>query len=374
MTTKSILLLPGDGIGPEVVAEAKRVLEWAGGNAGVNFAFDSALIGGSAYDAVGTPYPAETLEKAKKADAILLGAVGGPQWEALDYAKRPERGLLGIRKDLDLFANLRPAMCFAALADASSLKPEIISGLDILIVRELTGDIYFGQPRGVTVENGHRVGRNTMIYADWEVTRIARVALDLARARGKKLCSVDKANVLETTEMWREEVQKLRDAEYTDIALSHMYVDNAAMQLVRAPKQFDVMVTGNIFGDILSDCAAMLTGSLGMLPSASLGALNEKTGQRHALYEPVHGSAPDIAGKGIANPIATILSVSMMLRYSFGLNAQADLVEKAVAQVLETGYRTGDIMQPGATKVGTREMGDAILEALAQLAANAKVA
>ena len=374
MTTKNILLLPGDGIGPEVVNEAKRVLEWCGTAAGVTFTFDSALIGGSAYDAVGTPYPAETLEKAKKADAILLGAVGGPQWESLEYAKRPERGLLGIRKDLDLFANLRPAMCFAALADASSLKPEIISGLDILIVRELTGDIYFGQPRGVTVENGHRVGRNTMIYADWEVVRIARVALDLARARGKKLCSVDKANVLECTEMWREEVQKLRDAEYSDVALSHMYVDNAAMQLVRAPKQFDVMVTGNIFGDILSDCAAMLTGSLGMLPSASLGSLNEKTGQRHALYEPVHGSAPDIAGKGVANPIATILSVSMMLRYSFAMNAQADLVDAAVASVLEQGLRTGDIMQPNAKKVGTREMGDAIIAALTTLAANQKVA
>lgn len=372
MTTKNILLLPGDGIGPEVVGEAKRVLEWAGGAAGITFAFNSALIGGAAYEAVGTPYPAETLEKAKKADAILLGAVGGPQWEALEYAKRPERGLLGIRKDLDLFANLRPAMCFPALADASSLKPEIISGLDILIVRELTGDIYFGQPRGVTVENGHRVGRNTMIYADWEVTRIARVALDLARARGKKLCSVDKANVLECTEMWREEIQKLRDAEYTDIALSHMYVDNAAMQLVRAPQQFDVMVTGNIFGDILSDCAAMLTGSLGMLPSASLGA--EINGKRAALYEPVHGSAPDIAGKGVANPIATILSVSMMLRYSFAMNAQADLVDAAVAQVLESGLRTGDIMQPGATKVGTREMGDAILSTLTTLATKAKVA
>jgi 3-isopropylmalate dehydrogenase len=374
MTTKTILLLPGDGIGPEVVGQARRVIAWAGSNAGVNFAFDEALIGGSAYEAVGTPYPAETLEKAKKADAILLGAVGGPQWEGLEYAKRPERGLLGIRKDLDLFANLRPAMCFAALADASSLKPEIISGLDILIVRELTGDIYFGQPRGVSVENGHRVGRNTMVYADWEVTRIARVALDLARARGQKLCSVDKANVLECTEMWREEVQKLRDAEYTDIALSHMYVDNAAMQLVRAPKQFDVMVTGNIFGDILSDCAAMLTGSLGMLPSASLGSLNEKTGQRHALYEPVHGSAPDIAGKGIANPIATILSVSMMLRYSFGMMREADLVDAAIANVLEQGLRTGDIMQPGAKKVGTQEMGDAILAALNSLAANAKVA
>jgi 3-isopropylmalate dehydrogenase len=362
MSTKQILLLPGDGIGPEVVAEAKRVLEWAGGNAGVTFTFDSALIGGSAYDAVGTPYPAETLEKAKKADAILLGAVGGPKWESLEYAKRPERGLLGIRKDLDLFANLRPAICFAALADASSLKPEIISGLDILIVRELTGDIYFGQPRGVTVENGHRVGRNTMIYADWEVTRIAKVALELARKRGKKLCSVDKANVLETTEMWREEVQKLRDAEYTDIDLSHMYVDNAAMQLVRTPKQFDVVVTGNIFGDILSDCAAMLTGSLGMLPSASLG--EDKNGKRAALYEPVHGSAPDIAGKGIANPIATILSVSMMLRYSFSLNAQADLIDAAIASVLEQGLRTGDIMQPGKQKIGTREMGDAILAAL----------
>lgn len=372
MTAKHILLLPGDGIGPEVVGQAKRVLEWAGSVSGVDFIFDSALIGGSAYDAVGTPYPSETLEKAKKADAILLGAVGGPQWEALDYAKRPERGLLGIRKDLDLFANLRPAMCFAALADASSLKPEIISGLDILIVRELTGDIYFGQPRGVTVENSHRVGRNTMIYADWEVARIARVALDLAAKRGGKLCSVDKANVLETTEMWREEVQKLRDAEYPNIVLSHMYVDNAAMQLVRAPKQFDVMVTGNIFGDILSDCAAMLTGSLGMLPSASLGA--EINGKRAALYEPVHGSAPDIAGKGIANPIATILSVSMMLRYSFAMMREADLVDAAVAHVLEQGLRTGDIMQEGAKKVGTREMGDAIIAALGKLAQNAKVA
>ncbi len=371
-TTKHILLLPGDGIGPEVVAQAKRVLEAVAPMAGVNFTFDEALIGGSAYDAVGTPFPAETLEKAKKADAILLGAVGGPQWEALDYSVRPERGLLGIRKELDLFANLRPAMCFPALADASTLKPEIISGLDILIVRELTGDIYFGQPRGVTVENGHRVGRNTMIYADWEVTRIGRVALDLARARGKKLCSVDKANVLETTEMWREEVQKLRDADYKDIELSHMYVDNAAMQLVRNPKQFDVMVTGNIFGDILSDCAAMLTGSLGMLPSASLGA--EKNGKRAALYEPVHGSAPDIAGKGIANPIATILSVAMMLRYSFAMTREADMVDAAVADVLEQGLRTGDIMQDGAKKVGTKEMGDAILTALQKRAATSKVA
>ena len=362
MTTKHILLLPGDGIGPEVVAQAKRVLDWAAQSAAISFVYDTALIGGSAYDAVGTPYPTETLEKAKKADAILLGAVGGPQWEALDYAVRPERGLLGIRKDLDLFANLRPAMCFDALADASTLKREVIAGLDILIIRELTGDIYFGQPRGVSLENGHRVGRNTMVYADWEVQRIARVAFDMARARNKKLCSIDKANVLEATEMWREEVQKIGDAEYTDVALSHMYVDNAAMQLVRNPKQFDVVVTGNIFGDILSDCAAMLTGSLGMLPSASLGA--EKDGKRAALYEPVHGSAPDIAGQGIANPIATILSAGMMLRYSFNLTREADMVDQAIAQVLADGLRTGDIMQDGAKKVGTVEMGDAILEAL----------
>jgi 3-isopropylmalate dehydrogenase len=314
---------------------------------------------------VGTPFPAETLEKAKKADAILLGAVGGPQWEALDYSVRPERGLLGIRKELDLFANLRPAMCFDALADASTLKRDVIAGLDILIIRELTGDIYFGQPRGVTTENGHRVGRNTMIYADWEVQRIARVAYDMARARNKKLCSIDKANVLECTEMWREEVQKIGDAEYSDVATSHMYVDNAAMQLVRNPKQFDVVVTGNIFGDILSDCAAMLTGSLGMLPSASLGA--EKDGKRAALYEPVHGSAPDIAGQGIANPIATILSAGMMLRYSFNLTREADLVDQAIAKVLEDGLRTGDIMQEGAKKVGTAAMGDAIIAALESL-------
>lgn len=367
-TTRTILLLPGDGIGPEVVAQAKHVLEWAANATGIRFVFDEALIGGAAYDATGTPFPAETLAKAKQADAILLGAVGGPQWEALDYNLRPERGLLGIRKELDLFANLRPAMCFDALADASTLKREVIAGLDILIIRELTGDIYFGQPRGVTVENGHRVGRNTMVYADWEVQRIARVAFDMARARGKKLCSVDKANVLETTEMWREEVQKIGDADYPDVALSHMYVDNAAMQLVRSPRQFDVVVTGNIFGDILSDCAAMLTGSLGMLPSASLGA--EKNGKRAALYEPVHGSAPDIAGKGIANPIATILSAAMMLRYSFNMAREAAMVDQAVAEVLARGLRTGDIMQEGAKNVGTAAMGDAVLEALTAVSAD----
>jgi 3-isopropylmalate dehydrogenase len=369
---KHILLIPGDGIGPEVVAEARRVLTWAGEHAGAPFTFDDALIGGAAYDATGTPFPAETLAKAKAADAILLGAVGGPKWEPLPHAVRPERGLLAIRKELDLFANLRPAMCFAALAEASSLKPEIISGLDILIVRELTGDIYFGEPRGVTLEGNHRVGRNTMIYADWEVTRIARVALDLARARGKKLCSVDKANVLECTEMWREEVVKLHAAEYADIALSHMYVDNAAMQLVRNPKQFDVVVTGNMFGDILSDCAAMLTGSLGMLPSASLGG--EIGGKRAALYEPVHGSAPDIAGQNIANPIATILSAGMMLRYSFGLMREADLIDQAINAVLGKGLCTADIMQDGAQKIGTQAMGDAILAELTTLASAAKVA
>lgn len=363
--SKTILCLAGDGIGPEVVAQAVRVLQWVSDHSNTSFTFDNALIGGAAYDACGTPFPDETLTKAKAADAILLGAVGGPKWESLDYSVRPERGLLGIRKELDLFANLRPAMCFAPLADASSLKPEVISGLDIMIVRELTGDIYFGTPRGVAVENGHRVGRNTMVYADWEVTRIARVALDLARVRGKKLCSVDKANVLECTEMWREEVQKLRDAEYSDIELSHMYVDNAAMQLVRVPKQFDVMVTGNIFGDILSDCAAMLTGSLGMLPSASLGA--EKAGKRAALYEPVHGSAPDIAGKGVANPIATILSAAMMLRYSFGMHDFAQMVEDAINACLAADLRTADIMQDGMQRVGTEAMGDAIIKQLDSL-------
>ena len=358
----SILLIPGDGIGPEVVAQAKRVLEWVSANSDTQFTFDHALIGGAAYEATGTPFPAETLMKAKAADAILLGAVGGPQWESLDYAVRPERGLLAIRKELDLFANLRPALCFEALADASTIKREVIAGLDILIVRELTGDIYFGQPRGVAKEGNHRVGRNTMVYADWEIERIARVALDLARARGKKLCSVDKANVLECTELWREIVQHLRDTEYTDIALSHMYVDNAAMQLVRNPKQFDVMVTGNMFGDILSDCAAMLTGSLGMLPSASLGA--QTNGKRAALYEPVHGSAPDIAGKGIANPIATILSAGMMLRYSFGMHQHADWIDAAIAKTLAEGHRTADITNPGGTPIGTESMGDAILAAL----------
>lgn len=364
--SKHILILPGDGIGVEVTRQAERVIHWLQENRGLNVTLSHALIGGDAYDKTGTPFPAETLEAAKKADAILLGAVGGPKWEPLEFALRPERGLLGLRKELELFANLRPAVVFDELAEASTLKREIVSGLDIMIVRELTGDVYFGQPRGVeTLPDGSRRGINTMVYTSGEVERIARVAFDLARKRNGRLCSVDKANVLECTEMWREEVQKIGDKDYPDVALSHMYVDNAAMQLVRNPKQFDVMVTGNIFGDILSDCASMLTGSLGMLPSASLGAA-DNGGKCNALYEPVHGSAPDIAGKNIANPIATVLSLSMMLRYSFNLPADADLLENAVKKVLAKGIRTADIVQPGIKAVSTSEMGDAILKALAE--------
>lgn len=362
-----ILLLPGDGIGPEVVAEAEKVIAWLNTHAGTSFTTSKEFVGGIAYDKADSPLPDATLKAAYKADAILLGAVGGPKWEPLEFALRPERGLLGLRKELGLFANIRPALCFDALAEASTLKREVIAGLDIIIVRELTGDVYFGTPRGVeTLPDGTRKGINTMVYTSPEVHRIARVAFDLAAKRNKKVCSIDKANVLECTEMWREEVQKIHDAEYKDIALSHMYVDNAAMQLVRNPKQFDVIVTGNIFGDILSDCAAMLTGSLGMLPSASLGT--KKDGKLPALYEPVHGSAPDITGKGIANPIATILSLAMMLRYSFDMRKQADLLEQSVTEVLKQNLRTADIMQEGATKVSTTDMGDAIIKALAKLA------
>ena len=356
--TKHILLLPGDGIGPEVVAETVKIIDWFSANGAQKFTTSTALIGGAAYDAVGNPFPAETLEAAKKADAILLGAVGGPKWEGLPFASRPERGLLGLRKELGLFANLRPALCFEALADASSLKREIVSGLDIMIVRELTGGIYFGEPRGVeTLADGTRRGINTEVYTSPEVERIARVAFELAQKRGGRVCSVDKANVLEATEMWREEVIKLH-ASYQNVELSHMYVDNAAMQLVRNPKQFDVMVTTNMFGDILSDIASMLTGSLGMLPSASFGAPGVP-----GVYEPVHGSAPDIAGKSIANPLATILSFGMMLCYAFGLEKEAVMLEAAVQKVLSDGLRTADIAAGGKT-VGTNEMGDAVLKAL----------
>jgi len=359
--SKHILLLPGDGIGPEVVAETVNIINWFSENSATKFTTSTALLGGAAYDATGTPFPEETVTAAQKSDAILLGAVGGPKWESLPIAQRPEKGLLGIRKALGLFANLRPAICFDALADASSLKHAIIAGLDIMIVRELTGGIYFGQPRGVeTLPDGTRRGFNTEVYTSPEVERIGRVAFELAAKRGGRVCSIDKANVLECTEMWREEMIALHAKEYPALELSHMYVDNAAMQLVRNPKQFDVMVTTNMFGDILSDIASMLTGSLGMLPSASLG----KAGTP-GLYEPVHGSAPDIAGKSTANPLATILSFAMMLRYSFDMKTEANQLENAVKTVLSQGLRTADIMQDGMKKIGTQEMGEAILKVLA---------
>lgn len=355
---KKILVLPGDGIGQEIVAEAVKVLNVLQQKHGLQVTLEHDVVGGTAYDQKGSPLPHDVLEKAKAADAVLLGAVGGPKWESLPIAVRPEKGLLGLRSGLGLFANLRPALLYPQLASASTLKPEVVAGLDILIVRELTGDIYFGQPRGVrNLPNGEREGFNTMVYRESEIERIARVAFDSARKRNKKVCSVDKANVLECTELWREVVTRVAK-DYPDVQLSHMYVDNAAMQLVRAPKQFDVMVTGNIFGDILSDEASMLTGSIGMLPSASL---NEK-GQ--GMYEPIHGSAPDIAGKGIANPIATILSVAMMLRYSLAQPQLADRIEQAVRTVLDQGYRTADIYTDGTKKVGTAQMGEAIVAAL----------
>lgn len=357
--SKQILILPGDGIGPEIVAEARKVLKKVNHTLDLGLAFDDALLGGCATDAAGKPLPDETLEKARRADAILMGSVGGPQWDNIDRPLRPEQGLLQLRSGLELFANLRPALLYPQLAAASSLKPEIVSGLDIMIVRELTGGIYFGQPRGIqTLENGEREGFNTYRYSEHEIERIGRVAFELAQKRNKKLCSVDKANVLEATILWREVMTELVK-DYPDVELSHMYVDNAAMQLVRAPKQFDVMVTGNMFGDILSDAAAMLTGSIGMLPSASLNSSGA------GLYEPCHGSAPDIAGQGIANPLATILSAAMMLRYSLNQNEAAERIEKAVGEVLDKGLRTADIFSEGCRKVSTAEMGDAVVAALA---------
>jgi len=361
--SKNILLIPGDGIGPEVVNVAKKIIDFFSNNSDKKFNTSEALLGGIAYDKTGTPFPKETLAAAKDSDAILLGAVGGIKWESLEYKHRPERGLLGIRKELELFANLRPATVFDALADSSTLKKEVVEGLDIMIIRELTGDVYFGEPRGVeTLPDGTKKGFNTMVYTSKEVERIAKVAFDLAMKRGKKLCSIDKANVLESTEMWREEVIKIGKS-YPEVQLSHMYVDNAAMQLVRNPKQFDVIVTGNIFGDILSDTASMLTGSLGMLPSASLGT-KMANGKQHALYEPIHGSAPDIAGKNIANPIATISSVSMMFRYSFNYEKEANLIDAAIKNVLNKGIRTADIAKTGERKVSTTEMGEAIINEL----------
>ncbi len=356
--TSKIAVLPGDGIGPEVTAEAVKVLERLKRDFGLKIELETAPVGGAAYDLHKQPLPEGTLRLAKQADAVLLGAVGGLQYDDLPREMRPERALLGLRSELKLFANLRPAILFPQLASASTLKPEIVAGLDLLIVRELTGDIYFGEPRGVrTLESGEREGFNTMRYAEHEVERVSRVAFDAARKRQRRVCSVEKANVLETSGLWREVVLRVAK-DYPDVALNHMYVDNAAMQLVRAPKQFDVIVTGNIFGDILSDEAAMLTGSIGMLPSASLDRANK------GMYEPIHGSAPDIAGKGIANPLATILSTAMMLRYTLNEPTLADQVDGAVSKVLDQGLRTGDIYTDGTKRVGTQQMGDAVVAAL----------
>jgi len=358
MTTKKIAVLPGDGIGPEIVYEAAKIIECLRNECDLNIELEYGLIGGSAIDAIGTPLPESTIKLAKQADAILLGAVGGPKWESLDIAIRPEKGLLGLRSQLSLFANLRPAILYPQLTSASTLKPEIVAGLDMMIVRELIGGIYFGQPRGIkTLANGERQGFNTLVYSESEIRRIGRSAFEIARKRNQRVCSVDKANVLECTELWREIMEETAK-EYPDIELSHMYVDNAAMQLVKSPKQFDVIVTTNMFGDILSDCAAMLTGSIGMLPSASLD-INQK-----GMYEPIHGSAPDIAGQNIANPLATILSVAMMMRYSLNEPELATRIEKAVEAVLEQGLRTADIYSAGAQKVSTETMGDAVLATL----------
>ena len=351
-----IAVLPGDGVGPEVIAEALKVLA-ALGSEGLRLDLEQAPVGGAAYDAAGDPIPEATLQAARKADAVLFGAVGGPRYDALPREKRPEQAILRLRKELDLFANLRPASVFPELADASTLRPEVVAGLDLLILRELTGDIYFGQPRGIRTIDGVREGFDTMRYSEPEIRRIAHAGFRAALKRRKKLCSVDKANVLETSQLWREVVIAV-GREYPGVELTHMYVDNAAMQLLKNPKQFDVIVTGNMFGDILSDEASMLTGSIGMLPSASL----DEKGK--GLYEPIHGSAPDIAGKNIANPLATILSSAMMLRYSLNQDAAAARVEGAVSRVLSRGYRTADIFQAGTRKVGTREMGDAVVDAL----------
>ncbi len=369
MSDKSLLIVAGDGIGPEVMDEVRHVIEWMDKRRSVKFTIDDALIGGACYDVHGVAITDETIDKAKSAGAVLLGAVGGPKWAKVDYDKRPEAGLLRIRKDLELFANLRPAICFDALTDASSLKPEFVSGLDIMIVRELTGGVYFGEPRGITdLPNGERRGVNTQVYDTHEIIRVARVAFELAEKRDGKVTSCEKSNVMESGLLWREEVEKLHVEEYAHIEFEHMLADACAMQLVREPKQFDVVVTDNLFGDILSDEASMLTGSLGMLPSAALGA-EDSDGRRCALYEPVHGSAPDIAGQELANPIAAIMSFAMALRYSFDMGEDADLIERAVAQVLAGGLRTSDIMQPGKARVSTGVMGDAILRELDNLAA-----
>ncbi|RMF40465.1 MAG: 3-isopropylmalate dehydrogenase [Alphaproteobacteria bacterium] len=362
--TNTLLILPGDGIGPEVMAEVRKIIDWMGARRGLVFEVSEDLVGGCSYDAHGTPLTDAAMAKAQSVDAVLLGAVGGPKWDDLPFEVKPERGLLRLRKEMDLYANLRPAKCFDALADFSSMKREVVAGLDIMILRELTSGIYFGEPRGIFEEGNERVGINTQRYTESEIARIARTGFELARKRDNRVCSMEKANVMESGVLWRQVVTEIHDAEYPDVELSHMYADAGAMQLSRRPKQFDVIVTDNLFGDILSDLAAMLTGSLGMLPSASLGAPMEN-GRPKALYEPVHGSAPDIAGQGKANPIACILSFAMALRYSFDAGAEADRLEAAVEKVLADGLRTADLTGPeGGTPVGTAEMGDAIVAAL----------
>tara|TARA_Y100001960_G_scaffold208973_1_gene218248 strand:- start:980 stop:2128 length:1149 start_codon:yes stop_codon:yes gene_type:complete len=361
---RKILLLPGDGVGPEVVGEVKKIIQWFNTKKSLDFKIEEDLVGGVSYDKHKNPITDEVFYKALESEAVILGAVGGPKWDKLEFSKKPERALLKLRKELKLFANLRPAICFKQLVESSSLKPEIVSGLDIMIVRELTGGIYFGEPRGIKpIENGERKGINTHVYTSNEIIRVAKVAFELAQKRKKKVTSCEKSNVMEAGVLWREEVQKLKDNDYSDIELNHMLADNCAMQLLRNPKQFDVIVTDNLFGDMLSDEAAMLTGSLGLLPSASLGA-KDKNGKMRSMYEPIHGSAPDIAGKGIANPIATILSFSMALRYSLDLDKEADNLDQAVQEVLDDGLRTKDILSKGKKEVSTSQMGDAIISKL----------
>ncbi len=366
---KKLLILPGDGIGPEVMREVRRVIDWMDRRRKVSFDFSDDLVGGAAIDARGTPITDATMQAARDVDAILFGAVGGPKWEKLGFDVRPELAILRLRKELDLFANLRPATVLAPLVDASTLKPEVVRGLDIMIVRESTGGLYFGEPRGIeTLPDGQQRGFDTESYTTNEIERVARVAFELAGRRKRRIASVEKANVMQSGLLWRQVVTALHQREYADIELTHMYADNCAMQLVRNPRQFDVIVTSNVFGDILSDLASMLTGSLGMLPSATLGAV-QPDGKRHALYEPIHGSAPDIAGKGIANPLAQILSFAMLLRYSFEMEEDAALIETACANVLASGLRTADVMVPGAARVGTSVMGESILRELDKLAA-----
>ena len=367
-SNRTLMVLPGDGVGPEVVNETLRVVDWLAKNKSISFNIKEGLVGGASYDKYGTPLTDETLADTMDADAVLFGAVGGPSYDGVEFDKRPENGLLRLRKEMDLFANLRPAIVFPALVDASSLKPEIISGLDILILRELTGGIYFAEPRGIDeIKVGLKKGYDTNLYTTPEIERIGRVAFDMAKARNGKVTSVEKANVMMSGVLWREVMINLHKKEGNGVDMHHMYADNCAMQLVKEPKQFDVIVTDNLFGDILSDCAAMLTGSLGMLPSASLGSVDENTGKRYAMYEPVHGSAPDIAGKGLANPLAELLSLSMLLRYSFDMEDEANLVDEAVSRALDAGPRTPDIMADGREKVGTKGMMDLVINKLEEL-------